>query len=113
MWTLQWMLCPVWVGMWRCGRRVRDWYRRSFPTDEERTQADIEQDTAYFSDDLTDPKNPGHDAWVARQKERLDTNALVDPDLPGHRDAVQTISHVNDATHESILRRIKGELAEH
>jgi hypothetical protein len=97
---------------WGSGLRGAAW-GGAVPTDEERTQADIEQDTAYFSDDLTDPKNPGHDAWVARQKERLDTNALVDPDLPGHRDAVQTISHVNDATHESILRRIRGELAEH
>ena len=83
------------------------------PTDEERTREDVEQDTAYFSGDLMDPKNPGHDAWVAQQKELCDPEALVHPDNPGHRDAVQSISHVPDATHESILRRIKDELAKH
>ena len=80
---------------------------------DERTRQDVERDTAYFRDDLTDPRNPGHDAWVARQKERIDCNALVDPEHPGHREAVQSISHVNHATHESILRRIKDELAKH
>lgn len=68
------------------------------------------EDSAYFPDDLTDPRNPGHEAWVARQKERLDCEALVDPEHPGHREAVQSMSHENAATHESILRRIKDEL---
>ena len=83
------------------------------PSSVEDTQADVEQDTAYFSGDLMDPQTPGHDAWVARQKERFDADALVDPTNPGHRDAVQSISHVNDATHASILQRIKDELAKH
>jgi len=80
-------------------------------TPDERALEDFERDTAYFSDDLTDPRNPGHDAWVARQKGRIDCNALVDPEHPGHREAVQSISHVNDTMHESILRRIRDELA--
>jgi hypothetical protein len=71
------------------------------------------EDSAYFPDDLTDPKNPGHDAWIARQKERIDCDALVDSEHPGHRDAIQSISHVNDATHKSILRRIEEELSKH
>lgn len=80
---------------------------------EETTQVDVERDSAYFPGDLTDPSNPGHAAWVARQKDRIDCSALVDPEHPDHRDAVQSISHVNDATHGSILRRIKDELAKH
>lgn len=40
----------------------------------------------------------------------LDCDALTDPDHPGHREAVQAIAHVDDATHESILKRIKEEL---
>lgn len=104
------------VGAFRWGGRSslgRGAGGEEIQSDEERTQADVEQDTAYFSGDLMDPENPGHDAWVARQKERFDAEALVDPTNPGHRDAVQSISHVNDATHASILQRIKDELAKH
>lgn len=42
---------------------------------------------------------------------KLDCDALVDPTHPGHRDAVTAIAHVDDATHETILTRIKEELA--
>ena len=42
---------------------------------------------------------------------KVDCDALVDPNHPGHREAVTTIAHVDDATHESMLKRIKEELA--
>jgi len=42
---------------------------------------------------------------------KVDCDALADPNHPGHREAVTTIAHVDDATHESILKRIKEELA--
>jgi hypothetical protein len=41
----------------------------------------------------------------------VDCDALADPDHSGHRDAVTAISHVDDAAHESILQRIREELA--
>jgi hypothetical protein len=41
---------------------------------------------------------------------KVDCDALADPNHPGHREAVTTIAHVDDETHESILRRIKEEL---
>lgn len=80
---------------------------------EEQTQELVERETTYFPDDLTDPRNPGHDAWVARQQQRADHDALVDPEHPAHRDAIQSIAHESDATRESMLRRIKDELAKH
>ncbi len=98
---------------WGMGGRLGGSSIRGGLSSDEGAQADVEHDTAYFSGDLMDPQNPGHDAWVARQKERFDADALVDPTNPGHRDAVQSISHVSDATHESILQRIKDELAKH
>jgi hypothetical protein len=42
---------------------------------------------------------------------KVDCDALVDPNHAGHREAVATIAHVDDVTHESILKRIKDELA--
>lgn len=47
----------------------------------------------------------------AEDGKALDCDALADPNHPGHREAVTTIAHVDDATHESILKRIKEELA--
>ena len=41
---------------------------------------------------------------------KLDCDALADPNHPGHREAVTAIAHVDDETHESILKRIKEEL---
>lgn len=41
---------------------------------------------------------------------RVDCDALADHDHPAHRAAVTAIAHVDDATHESILARIKDEL---
>jgi hypothetical protein len=40
----------------------------------------------------------------------VDTDALVDPSHPGHRDAVKTIAHVDDQKHEKITAWIKGEI---
>jgi hypothetical protein len=40
----------------------------------------------------------------------VDSDALVDPNHPGHREAIKTISHVDDDTHKSITQRLKDEL---
>lgn len=40
----------------------------------------------------------------------VDSDALVDQNNPGHREAIQTISHVDDEKHENILQWIKDEL---
>jgi hypothetical protein len=42
---------------------------------------------------------------------KVDCDALADSNHPGHREAVTTIAHVDKETHESILKRIKEELA--
>jgi hypothetical protein len=39
----------------------------------------------------------------------VDTDALTDPSHPGHRDAIKTISHVDDEKHEKITSWVKGE----
>jgi hypothetical protein len=41
---------------------------------------------------------------------KVDCDALADPNHPGHREAVKTIAHVDDKTHESMMKRIKEEL---
>jgi hypothetical protein len=46
----------------------------------------------------------------AEEAPKVDCDALADPDHPDHREAVTTIAHVDDGTHESMLRRIKEEL---
>jgi hypothetical protein len=43
-------------------------------------------------------------------KTPVDCDALVDHDNPGHRAAVQTISHVDDEKHDKILQWLKDEL---
>ena len=40
----------------------------------------------------------------------VDGDALVDPNHPGHRDAIKTISHVDDDKHEKITQWLKDEL---
>jgi|GEM_PF-1414850 len=40
----------------------------------------------------------------------VDGDALVDPNHPGHREAIKTISHVNDDKHEKITQWLKDEL---
>lgn len=40
----------------------------------------------------------------------VDGDALVDQNNPGHREAIQTISHVDDEKHENILQWLKDEL---
>jgi hypothetical protein len=45
------------------------------------------------------------------EPKKVDCDALADPNHPDHRDAVTTISHVDDDTHESILKRIREDLA--
>ncbi len=40
----------------------------------------------------------------------VDGDALVDPNHPGHREAVKTISHVDDDKHEKITQWLKDEL---
>ena len=40
----------------------------------------------------------------------VDGDALVDPSHPGHREAIKTISHVDDDKHEKIIQWLKGEL---
>jgi hypothetical protein len=40
----------------------------------------------------------------------VDGDALADPNHPGHRDAVATISHVDDDKHERILSWLHAEI---
>jgi hypothetical protein len=40
----------------------------------------------------------------------VDGDALVDPDHPGHREAIKTISHVDDDKHEKITQWLKDEI---
>jgi hypothetical protein len=40
----------------------------------------------------------------------VDGDALVDPDHPGHREAIKTISHVDDDKHEKIAQWLKNEI---
>ena len=40
----------------------------------------------------------------------VDGEALVAPDHPGHRHAIKTMSHVDDATHENIVQRLRNEV---
>jgi hypothetical protein len=40
----------------------------------------------------------------------VDGDALVDPNHPGHREAIKTISHVDDDKHEKITQWLKAEL---
>jgi hypothetical protein len=40
----------------------------------------------------------------------VDGDALVDPNHPGHREAIKTISHVDDDKHEKITQWLKDEL---
>jgi hypothetical protein len=46
----------------------------------------------------------------ADSENAVDTDALIDPSHPGHRDAVKTISHVDDEKHGKITAWIKEEL---
>src|ERR1022692_1587387 len=41
---------------------------------------------------------------------RVDGDALVDPNHTGHREAIKTISHVDDDKHEKITQWLKDEL---
>jgi len=43
----------------------------------------------------------------------VDADALADPNHPGHREAIQTISHVDDEKHEKITAWLKDELHKH
>lgn len=40
----------------------------------------------------------------------MDADALVDPNHSGHREAIKTISHVDDDKHEKITQWLKDEL---
>jgi hypothetical protein len=40
----------------------------------------------------------------------VDGDALADPDHPGHRKAIKTISHVEGDKHEKITQWLKAEL---
>lgn len=40
----------------------------------------------------------------------VDGDALVDPNHSGHREAIKTISHVDDEKHEKITQWLKDEL---
>ncbi len=40
----------------------------------------------------------------------VDGDALVDPNHPGHREAIKTISHVDGDKHEKITQWLKDEL---
>jgi hypothetical protein len=40
----------------------------------------------------------------------VDGDALVDPNHPGHREAIKTISHVDDDKHKKITQWLKDEL---
>jgi hypothetical protein len=40
----------------------------------------------------------------------VDGDALVDPDHPGHREAITTISHVDDGKHKKFAQWLKEEL---
>lgn len=42
---------------------------------------------------------------------KVNCDALVDPDHPEHRDAVQAIAHTDEAVHQSLMERVKTELA--
>jgi hypothetical protein len=46
---------------------------------------------------------------VAANSVPVDCDALGDPSHPGHRAAIETISHVPVAHHESILQRLRDE----
>lgn len=37
----------------------------------------------------------------------VDGDALVDPNHPGHREAIKTVSHVDDAQHEETIQWLK------
>jgi hypothetical protein len=39
----------------------------------------------------------------------VDGDALVDPNHPGHREAIKTISHVDDDKHKKISQWLKDE----
>jgi hypothetical protein len=45
----------------------------------------------------------------------MDGDALVDPNHPGHREAIKTISHVDGDTHNKFTGWLKGQIhkAEH
>ena len=38
----------------------------------------------------------------------VDGDALVDPNHPGHREAIKTVSHVDDDQHEETIQWLKG-----
>jgi hypothetical protein len=40
----------------------------------------------------------------------VDGDALVDPNHPDHREAIKTVSHVDDDKHEKITQWLKDEL---
>ena len=40
----------------------------------------------------------------------IDADALVDPNHPGHRDAIQTISHIDDEKHGKLIAWLEEEL---
>jgi hypothetical protein len=40
----------------------------------------------------------------------VESDALVDPDRPGHRDAIKKISHVEGDKHEKIIQWLKAEI---
>jgi hypothetical protein len=40
----------------------------------------------------------------------VDGDALVDPNHPGHREAISTVAHVDDEKHEKIMQWLKDEL---
>jgi hypothetical protein len=46
----------------------------------------------------------------AGEAPKVDCDALADPNHLGHREAVKTIAHVDDGTHEPMLTCIEDEL---
>ena len=40
----------------------------------------------------------------------VDGDALVDPDHPGHREAIKTLSHIDKDRHERVTQWLKVEL---
>jgi hypothetical protein len=50
--------------------------------------------------------SPGNDDDATQ----VDGDALVDPNHLGHREAIKTISHVDDDKHEKITQWLKDEL---
>jgi len=44
------------------------------------------------------------------QSTPVDGDALTDPDNPGHRDAIKTVSHVDDEKHDKFITWLHDEI---